>query len=702
MAETLYDWCINNNRTDILSRWSKNNDISYQEINYGSSKKVLWVCSKGHEWHASPNKITQKTGEGCPYCANQKVLAGYNDLEYLFPNIALEWNKEKNINITASEISAHSNKKVWWKCKNNHEYQMSPGDRTGRRARGCPICANKKLVIGINDLATVCPEVVNEWHPIKNGVLKPADVFASSSRKIWWICSKGHEYEASLNNRIKNNNINTGCPICCNKIIISGINDLASKNPELLDEWDYKKNDVSPYEIGPGTHEKYWWKCQMGHSYQASPENRTKAKGTGCPKCAKEMQTSFPEQALFYYLKQIYPMTINRWTKLGKEIDIYIPELLVGIEYDGKRYHTNEKRTAELEKDEFFRERGIKIVRIKEYIGEHENIDDVIWVNERANQYDNIKYALNVLHKQLGIPATKISIEIDAPRIISQYYISKKANSLASKYPSVSTEWDYELNNDVTPEQVSAASAKKFWWKCKRGHSYCMSVDSRTSKGTGCPFCAGQRLLVGFNDLASRYPKIAKEWDDELNGELTPNEVMPGTHRRVYWRCDKGHSYQASINSRTNCKSGCPYCSGYKVIIGENDLATINPEVAIYWDYEKNYTEPSDVKPFSHKKVWWKCNLGHSYNREISAVVLSQGKKGDGCPYCAHSRVLSGFNDLEKLYPDVAKMWDYAKNDLKPSEVMPYSTKKAWWNFDGESKFLRIDYVVEKYRDNKY
>lgn len=60
MAETLYDWCINNNRTDILSRWSKNNDISYQEINYGSSKKVLWVCSKGHEWHASPNKITQK------------------------------------------------------------------------------------------------------------------------------------------------------------------------------------------------------------------------------------------------------------------------------------------------------------------------------------------------------------------------------------------------------------------------------------------------------------------------------------------------------------------------------------------------------------------------------------------------------------------------------------------------------------------
>lgn len=695
---TLKSWCLANNRKDIINRWSEKNNIMPDEISFGSTKKVIWKCSNGHEWEASPNKITQKLGEGCPYCANQKVWVGFNDLDYLYPLIAHEWNQEKNGALTAKDITAHSNKKVWWTCKYGHEYEMAPNERTAKRPKGCPICANKKLVSGINDLATVCPEAVKEWHPTKNGTLEPSEVFASTRKKIWWVCPNGHEYQATLNNRITGNQLKSGCPICANRIVSFGINDLLSTNPLVAEEWDYKKNSISPKDVVAGSHNKYWWKCPIGHSYKASVENRTKIRATGCPICANELQTSFPEQALYFYIKRMYPSTINRWNELGKEIDIYIPELSIGIEYDGKRYHSSAKRKFEIEKDKFFADRGITIIRIKEYVNGHDDIDGVIWVNEKENQYQNIQYSLNEVIKLLGGKELIVSIEEDGPQILSQYYLSKKSNSLAIKFPKLASEWDFTKNSEIIPEQVSYASAKKFWWKCELGHSFFMSVDSRTTKGTGCPYCAGQKLLIGFNDLATKYPILVREWDEELNQDLKPYDVMPGTKKKVFWKCKNGHSYEAAINSRTNSNSGCPYCSGHRAIVGENDLESLYPIVSFEWDSERNTKKPSEVKPFSHEKVWWKCSKGHSYERSIADKVKSHDKRGNGCPYCSNSRILIGFNDLESRYPHIAKMWDYSKNTCAPSEIMPFSTKKMWWIIQGESKYARVDYIVQKYR----
>lgn len=106
--------------------------------------------------------------------------------------------------MTPDQVTVCSNKKVWWKCKNGHEYEASINQRTRKeRGEGCPYCANKKLLPGFNDLKTVCPEVAVEWHPFRNGNFRPEDVFASCGKKVWWICSKGHEYQQSLNARVK-------------------------------------------------------------------------------------------------------------------------------------------------------------------------------------------------------------------------------------------------------------------------------------------------------------------------------------------------------------------------------------------------------------------------------------------------------------------------------------------------------------------
>lgn len=117
------------------------NTSSPSDVTVASGKKVWWRCSKGHEWEATISK--RSNGRGCPYCSGQKVLKGYNDLATLNPTLMEEWNYNKNIDILPTEVSAHSGRKVWWKCsKCNHEWQTTIDKRSN--GRGCPKCKNKK------------------------------------------------------------------------------------------------------------------------------------------------------------------------------------------------------------------------------------------------------------------------------------------------------------------------------------------------------------------------------------------------------------------------------------------------------------------------------------------------------------------------------------------------------------------------------
>lgn len=206
MGKSLKEWCMEHERQDILARWDKENIEEPEKLSYGSEKKVSWICEFGHRWEASPNKITSKKTSGCPYCANQKVWKGFNDLSTFRPEVAQEWNFEKNKNLTPDQVTVCSNKKVWWKCKNGHEYEASINQRTRKeRGEGCPYCANKKLLPGFNDLKTVCPEVAVEWHPFRNGNFRPEDVFASCGKKVWWIgYSFSEETLQQLYEKIKN------------------------------------------------------------------------------------------------------------------------------------------------------------------------------------------------------------------------------------------------------------------------------------------------------------------------------------------------------------------------------------------------------------------------------------------------------------------------------------------------------------------
>ena len=180
----------------------------------------------------------------------------------------------------------------------------------------------------------------------------------------------------------------------------------------------------------------------------------------------------------------------------------------------------------------------------------------------------------------------------------------------------------------MKPNEVGCGADNKIWWLCSNGHSYQSRIASRTGKNRndGCPYCSNKKILIGYNDLQTTYPEIAKEWNQAKNGVLKPTDVTRGNGKKVWWKCSKGHEWQTTILERTN-GSRCPYCSGKKAIKGETDLSTIFPEVIKYWDTNKNTLLPSDVLPHSEKIFWWKCpNCGNKWEARACDMVKRKNK----------------------------------------------------------------------------
>lgn len=236
-------------------------------------------------------------------------------------------------------------------------------------------------------------------------------------------------------------------------------------------------------------------------------------------------------------------------------------------------------------------------------------------------------------------------------------------------------EWHPTKNGDLRPTDVTCGSNRKVWWKCSTCGYEWQAIISHRSRGSGCPFCSGRRRTKGPRDLASVVPQLAAEWHPTQNGDLTPRDVTYGIKKKVWWRCEKGHEWQAAINDRSNGK-GCPYCSGKRTLKGETDLATVNPQLAAEWHPTKNGNLlPSDVTSQSSKKVWWLGECGHEWQAEVHH--RSQGK---GCPYCSGKYVLKGETDLATVNPKLAAEWHPTKNgDLLPSDVTRMSSNKVWW-----------------------
>lgn len=278
-------------------------------------------------------------------------MAMNNNLAEVHPELVSEWS-EKNLLLTPDGITFGSNKKVWWKGTCGHEWQASVKARSN--GEKCPICSGARVIAGINDLQTTHPEIASEWSE-KNLPLKPDEVNAKSRKNDWWRCGKcGNEWKSVINARVKG----TVCPVCAEREVLAGYNDLATTDNQLLSEWDYKQNKLKPTEVSRTSAKRAWWKCRHGHSWSMKINERT-ILNKGCRICEQEYLSLFPALAVSYYSnKKGLKAELGSDRLLGVPLETYIPSEKLAIESGSA------DENIEIMKAYMCKQRGIRLIKL--------------------------------------------------------------------------------------------------------------------------------------------------------------------------------------------------------------------------------------------------------------------------------------------------------------------------------------------------
>lgn len=211
--------------------------------------------------------------------------------------------------------------------------------------------------------------------------------------------------------------------------------------------------------------------------------------------------------------------------------------------------------------------------------------------------------------------------------------VINETNSLLSLYPHIAAQ--YSKKNAVPVEAIASISHKKVWWDCSDNpdHEWEAIVGNRVRQGDGCPYCSG-RYATKENNLAIQNPKLAAEFNLERNFPLTPYDVTPTTHTKIWWKCNKNHEWRVAVTSRNrlNKMSYCPYCTGTKAT-HDNNLVVTHPDVAKQYHPTKNKLPVEKIRYGSSTKRWWICEKNHAWEATVSS--RTHGKKATGCPECS-------------------------------------------------------------------
>ena len=442
-------------------------------------------------------------------------------------------------------------------------------------------------------LAETHPELAKQWHPTKNGDLTPEDVTACCSKKVWWFLPydvpedypteqlRGKHFNFEWETRINHRVNGTECPYFSGHAVMKGFNDLATTHPDLAKEWHPTKNgNLSPEMVTSRSGKKVFWFLpyddpetgkHFDFEWEETVSNRTESRTRmGCPFLSgrrvyhgfNDLATTHPELA-----KQWHPTKNGKLTpdkvSFGsqKKVMWYLP-------YDVQ--------------DDY---------PVKHLRGKHFDFEWSAEIKSRVNGMSVCPY-------------------------LSGHAVWPGFNDLVTTHPELAKEWHPTKNGKLTPDRVSFGIAKKVWWRLPydvpddypvkhlRGKHYDFewygTICNRTAGNHNCPYLSGQAIWLGFNDLATTHPELAKEWHPTKNGSLMPEDVTAGSKKKVWWflpyddPCTGRHfdfEWKASIFSRARGVN-CPYLSESH---GEKHtrkyLSSYNYEYA----YEKNFHDLKGV-----------------------------------------------------------------------------------------------------------
>lgn len=555
------------------SEWDyeKNAPLKPSEITPKSNKKYWWVCPKGHSYHMAA--YNRAIGQGCPYCAGKRVSPEMS-LGAKFPELISEWHPTKNGNLTPFGVMPGSVRKVWWRCPKGHEWSAVPLARTYSRS-GCPYCSGAKAAADTS-LAALNPSLAEQWHPNKNGDLTPDQVTLGSNKKVWWLCSRGHEWKADVYGRHAKG---YGCPQCSgvgtSVLELRVYSELKALFPDL--QWRSKEHGVEfdlwiPSIATAVEIDGYIW-------HKARPE-----------KDLEKSSVARDAGVTLIHLRQAPLPLIDPWdiayNPNQPELDL-LNRLVSTIGETSANEHIVAKAQSYAEKKHFLADAAFrKLVANLPAPPEGESFasrfpdlakewhleknapllptmflpfsDRKVWWQCRSGH----EYEARIAKRATGR---------NCP-ICSNHPINGKihhSNSLGEARPDLALQWDVERNKPLSPADVSPGSRQPVWWicpVCKQSWQAPLHQRARKAARPTCPACSvalkGDRVratkLKKSGSLSEKAPEVAKSWHPTRN-ELTPEMVSPGSSMQVWWQCDQGHEWKAVIHGRVAGR-GCPHC----------------------------------------------------------------------------------------------------------------------------------------------
>lgn len=417
--DILKDWDFERNKQDFPT-------LDIRTIKPMSNKKAWWKCKNHpHSWQTSIRRRSE--GFLCSYCSNKKLLQGFNDFSTKFPKLIEKWEQSKTNPDPKTVLYCTGKVEIQWPCEKGHFFTTTPALIS--KGRGCNYCQGTKVLKGFNDLASKCPDSTEWWDYEKNSKT-PEDVRYGSDVKVWWKCPLGHNYQASINHFRHGRR----CSICAGKTV-DATTQLSITHPHLEREWDYSRNDKTPQDISVGHDKKVWWICEKcDHHWEAYVYNRTnKKRPQGCPKCAKGITSSRGEKQIIEFLLEngltqndisTHEIIFSEEFDNKIEIDIFIPKLNIGIEFNGVYYHSEKfvDKDYHYRKFKICQDKNIQLIQIWE--------DD--WYSKQEIIQQLLLHKLN-LRKDLRIYARNTIVKeishSEAFAFLNNHHIQGSANS---------------------------------------------------------------------------------------------------------------------------------------------------------------------------------------------------------------------------------------------------------------------------------
>lgn len=563
-------------------------------------------------------------------------------------------------------------------CSKGHRFSRSL--KIFAQNQYCPICGM--------DTVAKHPHMVKQWHFKKNTAYDINLTPAGSKDTVWWRCKKcGYEWQAQIKSRKQSAG---HCPCCEERVVVvKGITDLFTMVPDIKEYYDFEaNNDINPEELSVTSHTQVNWKCdKCGYKWRTGVDTRIiaedgKYKARACPSCIGQARIkSYGEE---------YPDLADRFEEELNGCSLYD---ITNSKFLNQNYYWNCDTCNEVFESalsSMIRARtskfkgciycaGKKVIRENSFAALHpeimdeydpENSIDPYSVTEKSNRDAKWICRNNPNHKWVAkfIARTNGQGGCNICRGYNYGLMFYEEHSDFEQY--------YDTENNERPFNSYSNSSNEYeWWKCNKNHLFKWSIMNFSRGGIfKSPICTNKQLLVGENDLKSRYPDLAQEFDSEKNNILPEEILYTNTDDSIWWLCKEGHSFQRSIWYRVHNVRECPICNRTIVVKGINDFESTYPDIANIWDYEANERTPDTISDRNNDKYSFKCQKGHRYKTFLRSAICNDFQ----CLVCNFKLIQPGINSLVDTDSELAREWS-SKNEKKPTEYLRNSSYAVLW-----------------------